>query len=88
MPSGCGNDPGDGCSKMTSANCNERRALPWQQAHSCPDSRIRLTLTPCCAALRCDDAVPCSLVLVVMTAESWGLLIGGVFMDAKTAQVR
>jgi hypothetical protein len=33
-------------------------------------------------------ALPCSLVLVVMTAESWGLLIGGVFMDAKTAQVR
>lgn len=30
----------------------------------------------------------CSLVLVVLTAESWGLLIGGVFMDAKTAQVR
>lgn len=30
---------------------------------------------------------PCSLVLVVLTAESWGLLIGGVFMDAKTAQV-
>jgi hypothetical protein len=29
----------------------------------------------------------CSLVLVVLTAESWGLLIGGVFMDAKTAQV-
>jgi hypothetical protein len=31
--------------------------------------------------------VMCSLVLVVLTAESWGLLIGGVFMDAKTAQV-
>lgn len=31
--------------------------------------------------------VRCSLVLVVLTAESWGLLIGGVFMDAKTAQV-
>jgi hypothetical protein len=27
------------------------------------------------------------LVLVVLAAESWGLLIGGVFMDAKTAQV-
>lgn len=37
--------------------------------------------------LRCGLAVRCSLVLVVMTAESWGLLIGGVFMDAKTAQV-
>lgn len=28
-----------------------------------------------------------SLVLVTFTAESWGLLIGGVFMEAKTAQV-
>jgi ABC-type multidrug transport system permease subunit len=28
-----------------------------------------------------------SLVLVVAVAESWGLLIGGVCMDPKTAQV-
>lgn len=28
-----------------------------------------------------------SLVLVVAVGESWGLLIGGVFMEAKTAQV-
>jgi ABC-type multidrug transport system permease subunit len=28
-----------------------------------------------------------SLVLVVSVAESWGLLIGGVCMDPKTAQV-
>jgi hypothetical protein len=29
-----------------------------------------------------------SLVLVVSVAESWGLLIGGVCMDPKTAHVR
>jgi hypothetical protein len=28
-----------------------------------------------------------SLVLVTFTAESWGLLVGGVFMEPKTAQV-
>lgn len=28
-----------------------------------------------------------SLVLVTAVAESWGLLIGGVFMEPKTAQV-
>lgn len=30
---------------------------------------------------------PSSLILVVLTAESWGLLIGGVCMEPKTAQV-
>lgn len=29
-----------------------------------------------------------SLILFTAVAESWGLLIGGIFMEAKTAQVR
>lgn len=29
-----------------------------------------------------------TLILVTSVAESWGLLIGGVFMEPKTAQVR
>ena len=29
-----------------------------------------------------------SLLLVVLVAEAWGLLVGGIFMNPKSAQVR